>query len=144
MRTHFIPSSVALEFTDCLSIDIQLCSDRLYCQIVVLGIPSSCCHSVDSRPTLESLCHCLMVDPPNTSAPNTWYNTVVSDTVFFNRTQNLITYCRSMETTIFVARIATHYLTFSSFTHYLGFFLRTEQNIYTFPSPTHMVASSLS
>ncbi len=70
----------------------------------VLGAPPHGCNSTDSRLALKSLCHLLMVDPPNILALNaSCSNIVVSAAIFFIHTQNLITHRCSMKTSIFLA-----------------------------------------
>ncbi len=58
-----------------------------------------------------------------TSAPNvSSYNMMVSDPIFFTRTQNLIPDHCSVEMSTFLAWTVTHCLTFSSFARHQGFF----------------------
>ncbi len=107
------------------------------------------CNSTDSWAALKSLCRRSMVDPPNTSTPNTSCdNTVVSAMVFFNLIQNLITDRCSTEMPVFLAEqqhavsCSRHSLARSSLKFF--FCVRSKAHIPSSSSNAYMVVISLS
>ncbi len=75
----------------------------------VRSAPPCSSNSTDSRLFIKTLCHCWIVESCNVSFSNASFNnTVVSLSIFFKRTQNLIIQRRSADTSIFSKYSATH------------------------------------
>ncbi len=75
----------------------------------VHGAPPRGSNSADSRPSTKALCHHRIIESPNVSFPNPYFNNmVVSLGIFFKCIQNLITQRCSPDPSIFSEYSVTH------------------------------------
>ncbi len=93
----------------------------------VLDAPPRSLNSADSHLSTKASCNCRIIESPNVSFPNASFNNaVVSLSVFFKHTQNLIAQRCSTDTSIFSEYSVTHCLAIHEcFESYACFFFFT-------------------
>ncbi len=95
----------------CWSFSITLATVLMLVTVTTVPSVPPCDLNFDSHPSIKALCHHQIVESPNFTFPNAFFNNVVvSLSVFFKCTQNLITLCCSADTSIFFKYSASHCL----------------------------------